>query len=135
MNTTIFATLKRWFPTWRRSPPPPPGPLGLNPDQVRLVRSLPDNPAWRAWEAAVDQVFRADMERLFQGLPHDDYLLVMGRVQAIRQLASLPALLDAHGRAQQEARTRHDRSDPSVRPAAFYGTGWFNHAFDLAGGG
>jgi len=66
------------------------------------------------------------MERLFQGLSHDEYLMAMGRVQAIRHLATLPDTLDHSVRAQQEARTNHARrSDPDPFDPIFYGTPWF----------
>lgn len=135
MPSLIASFLKRLLSP-RRSPPPsserPVYPLGLNQEQVDSLRRLASTPQWRTYTEALQAVCETEFARILSGLPHDQYLMKTGRVQALMEVLTLPDTLDQkaqeideHSRTAAERATNESTGRDASRILATLGSPYF----------
>jgi hypothetical protein len=128
--TPIASFLKRLLSPRRSQPRSSEGPvypLGLNQEQVASLRKLGSTPQWQTYTEALTAVCEREMGLVLSGLPHDQYLLKVGRIQALTEVITLPTTIDLKAKEIDEHRStapdpaRRERSD-----LAFYGSDYYS---------
>ena len=111
---------------WRKDKPKEQAsPLGLSTDQLDSLRQLRSTQGWRHWEQALEALYKNETARLVGGLPHDEYLVVSGRVQTLETIYNLIDTLETQERHLNEHKRKPRTADPAHRALAFSGSPWY----------
>lgn len=129
-ETSVASFLRRLLKRQPSRPPhseaPQAFPLGLNRDQVEAVVKLASTPQYNSYTAALQAVSEKEFAQLLSGLPHDQYLLLCGRIQARLEVLSLPETLELKLRELDEHRRTPDTPDRSRHDLALVGSPYWS---------
>lgn len=107
-----------------------PEPLGLSSDQLALLQSLRQTPAWQHYQRALDRLYEQNAKALFgPALDHNQYLYQSGAVHALEQVIGLIDNVTRIFEEYERVRTARTAGQPvATHDLTFFGSSlWDAH--------